>query len=491
MALVGRQYEREILAKLYDSDRAEFLALYGRRRVGKTFLIQQFIAKRQARAFYVTGIKDAPFSAQMTRFMKAMSDTFHQGYTLDPQDNWLSAFDKLLESITTHLGKTEKLILFFDEFPWMVTHKSGLLQALDHFWNQYFSQDGRIKLVICGSSASWIINNIINNKGGLHNRVTRKMLLKPFNLYETREFLLAKKIKLNHWQTTELYMVTGGIPFYLSFVEKGQSAAQMIESLVFREDAPLLNEFENLFSSLFEDATPYVDLVRVLAGHRYGMTQADMLKALPQLSKGGRLVDRLRDLQEAGFILSLTPFQHKKRGTYYRVIDEYTLFYFHWIEPMRRRLNEQALTSGYWQEIQRSAAWHSWAGYSFEGIVYKHIVSIRRKLGLSPTAIADSWRYQAPPRSKEVGAQIDLLFDRRDEAITLCEIKYTPKPFVIDKSYAEQLARKKAVFAEKTGTQKQLFLALIAAAGVKTNSYSEELVDNTITLEDLFAPVDG
>jgi len=389
MVLTGRVAEQQVLETFYQSKRAEFLTLYGRRRIGKTFLIKHFFAKKKGVFFHVTGIKDGNLTEQISRFVKSISDTFYKGSEIKERLNWFDAFDALTDAIDKHAEENKKIIIFLDEFPWMATHKSKLLQALDHFWNHYWSNDTRIKLVICGSSASWIINKIINNKGGLHNRVTKNILLKPFTLQEVKKFLSTQGVKLNNWQITQIYMVTGGVPFYLSSIEKGQSSAQAIEALAFTENAPLLKEFDNLFSSLFENEDPYIELLRIIAKHRYGIAQSDIAKQSKYFSQGGRIINKLKELKEAGFILGFKPHQHKKKGIYYRVIDEYTLFYFYWIEPIRDTLQETSLEKGYWQELQASAAWHSWSGYAFEAIVYKHLSHIRKKLGIPVTATAN------------------------------------------------------------------------------------------------------
>lgn len=486
----GRADERQTLENIYERQRAEFLAIYGRRRVGKTFLVKHFFKSKPCVFFHVTGIKDGLLQEQIANFVKAIGQAFYKGSELKARESWFDAFGALTEAINLHVEQSKRIVLFMDEFPWMATHKSKLLQALDHFWNHYWSDDPRIKLIICGSSASWIIGKIINNKGGLHNRVTRKILLKPFCLQETKQFLHAQSIKLNNWHVAQIYMATGGIPFYLSFIEKGQSSAQAIENLAFTSEAPLLKEFDNLFSSLFEEEEPYIELLRIIAKHRYGISETDIVKQSKNFSKGGRLTIKLRELKEAGFILGFKPYQHKRKGVYYRVIDEYTLFYFYWIEPIRDTLQEASLPKGYWQALQSSPAWYSWSGYAFEAIVYKHLSQVRKKLTIPPIAIAHSWRYVPKSHSKSQeesqGAQIDLLFDRNDDSITLCEIKFTAQAFTIDKAYAAQLIRKQDVFAKRTQTKKQLFTAMVSASGLRDNLYADDLIAGVVTLDDLY-----
>ena len=485
--LTGRAEEQHILNGLFHSDHPEFLALYGRRRIGKTFLIKRFFEKKECVLFSVTGIQNGELADQINRFILEIGEVFYKGSLLKEQKNWFNTFDILNDAIKKFVPKSTKVILFFDELPWMATHKSKLLSVLEYFWNQHWSNDPRIKLVICGSSASWIIKKIINNKGGLHNRITRKIQLLPFTLKETKTFLAAQGVQLNNKQVTQLYMLTGGIPYYLALAEKGLSAEQLIEHLAFKQNSILFKEFDNLFSSLFDDATPYIELLRIIANHRYGIGQEDLIKESKLSSRGGRASEKLTELEDSGFIISFVPHFHKKRGIYYRLIDEYTLFYLKWIEPLRKKLQKTSLDKNYWIKEQNTSAWLSWSGYTFEAICYKHLTQIKKKLGLNPNAIPSTWRYAPKTHSTEDGAQIDLLFDRQDDAITLCEIKYSNKPFVMTKATATSLQKKKDIFLNKTKTQKQLFFAMIASSDLKENAYTKEFIDNTVILDDLFA----
>lgn len=483
--VVARQEETKILEDLFNSHKAEFLGIYGRRRVGKTYLIRNFFKKKKCYFFNSTGIYNAPIDRQLSEFIKEISRVFFENIELKEKNNWFDTFELLTESLQrTHEDK--KIILFFDEFPWMATHRSKLLQALDFYWNRHWSQNKRIKLVICGSAASWIIQNIINNKGGLHNRLTYTMQLNPLNLSQTKAFLHNLKIKLNIKHITQIYMVTGGIPYYLSRIDPGLSATQIIEKLAFTKNSFLLNEFDNLYASLFNDSETYIEIVRTIAKKRYGLKQETLFSQIDKISKGGTVTKKLKELEDAGFLISFRPYGHQRKGIYYRVTDEYSLFYFDWIEPIKNTLLTRGLQKGYWGKIQKTPAWHNWAGYAFEAICYKHLAQISKALSLSPTAIPNTWRYSPTKNSKEQGAQIDLLFDRNDDAITISEIKYTEQPFVVDKQYAEVLKQKIAVFSKITKTPKQLFLTMVSANGLKNTLYSEEMVSSVATLEDLF-----
>lgn len=481
-----REDEQLTLKKALESNRPEFLALYGRRRVGKTHLIRNFFEGKDDCIFFdVAGSKDAPMSEQITNFIVRIGEVFFGGLKLASENNWNDTF-KLLTDVINKQNNNKTIILFFDEFPWMATKNSRLLQSLDYYWNQYWSKNNRIKLIICGSAASWVIDKIVNNKGGLHNRITRHIQLKPFNLAQTKQFLMSRDVDLNHRQLLQIYMVTGGIPYYLINVERGQSAAQVINQLAFKQKAPLLNEFDNLFSSLFEQHEICVEIIRLIAKHPYGLNKEDIYKKIGKNLKGKKGISILKSLEDTGFITSFKPHLHKRKGIYYRVIDEYTLFYLKWIEPVKDALIKESFEEGYWQIQQKLPAWQSWSGYAFEAICYKHIPQIKKALKLSPIDIPGTWRYAPRKLTQDTGAQIDLLFDRQDDVITLCEIKYSDKPYTIDKSYAENLQRKIAIFKAQANIDKQIFMVMIAANGIKSNHYSNELLNGVVTLDDLF-----
>jgi AAA+ ATPase superfamily predicted ATPase len=489
--IVGREAEQAMLELAYQSTQPEFIGLYGRRRVGKTYLIRNHFSNRKETIFfYATGMKDGTLIEQMTNFTEEIGEAFlYPGARLEIKKNWRDTFRTLSDNIKA-VPESKKIVLFFDEFPWMVTKNSRLLQTLEYYWNHHWSRDARLKLIICGSSAGWILKNIINNKGGLYNRVTRTICLEPYNLNKTKKFLNHQKIKLNNKQIAYLYMILGGIPYYLSQIEPGFSANQIIEKLAFNKNSFLLKEFTNLYATLFNTPDIHIELARVIANHRYGMGQENLVRKIKDISSGGRAITWLEDLEQAGFILRFKPFEHSKKGIYYKMIDEYSLFYFYWIESLKGSLLEKGMRKGYWESIQQSPAWSSWIGYAFEAICYKHIPQISKALNIGPTAIPSTWRYTPLKGSKSPGAQIDLLFDRNDDSITICEIKYTDEPFLIDKQYAEKLTKKIDVFKKITGTNKQIFLAIISANGVKKNIYSEEMVDGVVTLDDLFKSED-
>ncbi len=483
VTIAGRVQEQKILKNLLASKKAEFLALYGRRRVGKTFLVKNFFTQSNCVFFHATGIQKGKLQEQLKQFSKQIGDTFYNGAAMAPYTNWFDAFEALTKG-TEQLGN-KSIVLFFDEFPWMSTRRSRILQALEYYWNRYWNHDQRIKLIICGSSASWIIEKIINSKGGLYNRTTRTMRLDPMTLAESQSFLISQGIRLNQRQVLDLYMAFGGIPHYLSLISPGLSAHQCINELCFRKNGALVEEFERLFASLFLETEDYISLIRIIATARCGISQTQVVRESKHL-QGGRITQKLKQLEEAGFILKFIPYRHQKKGAFYKIIDEYTLFYLNWIEDYIKSTQKQDRSSDYWISKAQSPSWKSWAGLAFEAVCHKHTAEIRKALSIDPGADVGSWRYVSRTRNKDVGTQIDLLFDRPDGVITVCEIKHSDKAFSIDKEYAEILKRKIAIYQRQTRTRKQIFLAMITSNALKPSKYSKELVSQNASLDDLF-----
>ena len=477
MMLVARDREIKILKKFLKSDKPEMMAVYGRRRVGKTFLIKNFFQGNAAIFFHVTGVEKGSYLTQRQNFCRRLSEVFHNNLPIQTPKDWQGIL-LILKNTIDNIPKEKKIVLFFDEFPWMVTPRTKLLESLEYFWNEYWSNDTRIKLVICGSSASWIIKNIINNTGGLFQRVTYRLKIEPFKLSQAKLFLESRGIHFTHQQIALLYMVVGGIPLYLEQASKGLTADQIIDELCFSKNGLLFDEIKELYKSLFKHEGVYIKITQEVAKHPEGISK-DMLSKRLKLSRSGRLSQRLEELEDAGFILSFTPYQRKERGEFYKIIDEYTMFYFYWISPNLHTIRNISEPVGIWLDKTKSGAYYAWKGHAFESICYQHISNIIHGLQLRQSSQPYGWREQS--------AQIDLLFDRPDDAITLCEIKFSEKPFVIDNQYAKILENKKAIFIQYTKTKKQVFLALISANGLKENSYSKKLIDQLIVLDDLFS----
>lgn len=487
--IIGREREKKIFEQILEAKNAQFVAVYGRRRVGKTHLIREFFSPLADVYFSITGIKNGSLTEQLFTFQQELEKVFYEGRPIPKLRSWREAFETLSACVEQKAKdpSIKNIIIFLDELPWLSSKKSKLLQAIDHYWNTRLSLISPLRLIVCGSAASWIINQLIHAKGGLHNRLTQTLRLAPFNLKETRDFLKTEcGASFNFIQVLEIYMALGGIPYYLKNIKSGYSAAQNIGKICFEEGAYLSGEFDKLFSALFDHAEVYEKIVRALASKKEGMSRNDLIKKT-KLSSGGGLASKLRELEESGFIASFNPYKKKVKDVYYRIIDEYIIFYLKWIDKSPKRMFAGD-GEKYWQENARTPSFRSWAGYAFEGICLKHYRQIQVALGLNNIACdTATWRYIPPPRSAhEQGAQIDLLFDRSDGIIHICEIKYSAEPFTVDRSFAQELKQKISVFETKIKLKKQIFVALIAPYGFEKTSWSKELITNCVTAEDLF-----
>lgn len=482
--IIGRQEEKLKIKKRITSGEAEFIAVYGRRRVGKTCLIRHVIESTKSKYIEVTGLKDGSLKDQLNIFITAVVETLNLEFSLARPASWMEAFKMLSSVILKH--KKKPFVIFLDELPWLATPKSRLLQALDHFWNTKWSRYPHVKLIVCGSAASWILDNLISAAGGLHNRLTDSILLKPFDLKETIEFLSSRSISVSPKQALEMYLVMGGIPFYLKGIEKGRFAAQNIDQMCFTSKGLLYLEFERLYRSLFKYSEYYVAIIRIIAKYPEGIDQGVLSAQLSLSSTGGTLTKRLNELEEAGFIISFVPYGRAKKGVYYRIIDEYTLFYIRWIEPVSNRIKLGTSQGHYWQSKSQTPSWKSWSGYAFEAFCYKHIDKIVQAMNIHAGFEIGTWRY-IPKSKDEKGVQIDILLDRSDGIINIIEIKYSQKPFRITKQYANQLGDKIDVFQEHQKTDKEIHLTMITLNGLFENAYSESLVSNTLCLDDFLS----
>lgn len=485
LTLIGRDTELELLETLWSSKFPEFLAVYGRRRIGKTFLITEFL-KNKGPHLKITGSKNAPLSEQLTNFMDALSATFYQGAPLATPKSWREAFKYLTKAVKELIPTDTPFVLFLDELPWLAGKKSRLLEMLDYFWNTEWSLMPQFKLIACGSAASWMLENLVHATGGLHNRLTRTLLLKPFNLTEAHDFLKALGFKYSPAQTLAIALVTGGVAHYLKLLSKDLAPAQNIQALCFNEQGPLKDEFPKIFKALFDQAEDNQKIIQALAQSHQGLQRAEIATAT-QLSSGGTLTKRLEELEAAGFIKSIIPYGNDKKEQQFRVIDNYSLFYIHWIFPLSQHL---ALKPDYWQEQLNTPPWYQWSGYAFENICFQEAWQIARALKINDlVSFMNNWKSRGEPGLKNgvnKGTEIDLVFIRKDKMATLCEIKFNHEPFIIDKNYAANLMNKLARFKQAHPEFEQVELAFITYKGLKENIWSTELVDRQMTIEDLF-----
>ena len=469
------------------SDRASLVALYGRRRVGKTHLVRGHLAPLAGTYFEAIGEHQAARDVQLASFRERLEEVFFK-HRLPELQNWRVALsllgDGVIEAAKRHPSRP--VVVFFDELPWMATHRSGLLPAIDHLWNSRLSQVPNLVWVLCGSAASFMLDRLINAKGGLHNRITHRIRLEPFRLKETREFLATRQLRRGTVHTLELYMALGGVPYYLLQVPPSTSASQAIGKLCFDRSGQLRDEFPRLFASLFDESGEHEAIVRAVARKRGGMSRNELVSGA-RLRTGGRVTKWLGELEAAGFLARFTPYGKTRRDTSYRLVDELSLFHLTWIEPAAPS-TFGARGARYWQAKAATPAYRAWAGYSFEGVCLKHSLEIERALGIDGTANeVGTWRYVPPAKSQDEGAQVDLLFDRSDGLINLCELKYSHENFVLTKAYARQLATKVDVFKARTKTKKDVVITLVTPHGLEPGLWNDEVIDSVVTMKDLMA----
>ena len=471
--IAGRDDEQALLLHIERSGEPELVAVYGRRRVGKTYLIRNVFQKQMA--FEMSGVHNATLRQQLENFSRAFSK-FNNNQPLSRPANWAEAFGMLITHLTP-LIKRKRRVIFIDEFPWLSTPRSGFMQAFESFWNTWASRQKNLIVVICGSAAAWMIQKVINNRGGLHNRVTRRIRLLPFTLCETETFLKARKINLDKYQLLQLYMAMGGIPQYLKEVQTGESAIQAIDRACFTKDGLLHDEFNNLFLSLFSDAAYHIAIIRALAKKGIGLTRSGIIEAC-KFTSGGGITQILNELAESGFITPYIPFDRTAKDNIYRLTDEYSRFYIKFIEG--RRFSGR----GTWSSFSTGTSWKSWSGAAFESICMKHIHQLKKALGIESVHTETSvWR----SRSKEgPNAQIDLLIDRRDQCINICEMKFSTDAYEVTKEYAKELDNKLSSFRSNTHTRKTLFLTMVTTHGVKNPQKFPGLIQNEISMEALF-----
>ncbi|MEZ4852499.1 MAG: ATP-binding protein [Bacteroidia bacterium] len=429
--MIGRKKEISIFEKAYASNKPELIAVIGRRRVGKTFLIRNYFDDKID--FEMVGLKDGNLEQQLRNFSYSLKEASNGQHSVEktPKD-WLEAFYFLREYLESSPDKNRKKVVFIDELPWVATAKSDFLTGFSFFWNSYASKSNII-VIICGSATAWMIKKIINNKGGLHNRVTKKILLQPFSLAETEEYFQSRHLSFERYQIIQLYMTMGGIPHYLDQVEGGKTAIQNIDEICFSPLGLLRTEFDNLYSSLFTHPERYERIVNALASSWKGLSRTEVLNQT-NLKDGGGISTILTELEQSGFISSYVPFNKKKKDTLYRLTDNYSLFYLKFIKGIPP--NE----SGNWQSLSQTQSWKTWSGYAYENICLQHIEKIKEALGISGVHTRH-FGFYAKGNDTMQGAQIDILIDRMDNAISLCEVKfYNENEYTLTKEEAEKFA---------------------------------------------------
>jgi predicted AAA+ superfamily ATPase len=467
--ITGRDNEQKRLQELYDSDNPEFIAIYGRRRVGKTYLVRRMFGDKFI--FDLVGLANASTKEQLINFNLSLKRTSNQDFRL--AKNWLEAFEQLISLLKS--VKRKRKVIFIDEISWLDTQRSGFISALEHFWNGWACVQNDIMLIVCGSATSWIMNNLINNHGGLHNRLTATINLQPFTLLECDRYFQSRAMNFSRYQIAECYMVMGGIPFYLSHIKKGLSMQQNIDNMFFNSNSELKNEFKNLYASLFKNASDYVKVVEVLSKKLKGLSRSEIVK-FTKINSGGKLSEILQNLEYGGFIRSYSAFKKRKRDVLYQLLDAYTLFYFNFLEK-----NEYK-DEHFWTNSINTPLHNTWAGYAFEILALLHIKQMKQALEIGGVQSAVySWRSE----NSSPAAQIDLLIDRKDEVINLCEMKFSNAQYAITKNYEEVLRNKIAAYRVETKTCKAIHLTMLTTLGIAKNKYAE-IVQKELLLNDLF-----
>ncbi len=467
--IIGRKEEQQLLHDIYHSSKSEFVAVCGRRRVGKTFLVREYFENEIV--FHSSGLANSGIAEQLSVFSRELQ--LLAGEPLPTAASWMDAFFTL-RSCLEKIDVPRKVILL-DELPWMDTPRSGFVAALEYFWNVWASARHDIVLIVCGSATSWMTDKLINSHGGLHNRLTNIIYLQPFTLGECRAFFQSRGFHLSDYEIAEYYMILGGTPFYLDLLRNSMSLSQNIDNLLFRSAGTLHNEFGNLYAALFKNSSDYITVVKALTACRSGMTRNEIVEATGMHS-GGALTTILNNLTACGFVREYRNFLGRRGSDrLYQLVDFFTLFYF-------RFMNRKG-DSCQWMSIQGKPEFHAWAGLTFELLVLHHIKQLKRALGISGVQTEEfAWR----GGDANGQSQVDLVISRADQTLNVCEMKFCVGEYEITKTYNGNLREKVARIMQATGMKKSVLLTMITTHGVKPGTYSG-IVQQQVTLDDLFA----
>ena len=471
MKIIGRRREKDCLMQCLKSKRPEFVVVYGRRRIGKTYLIKEYF--NQQFSFYATGLTDEKMKGQLRGFGASLNEYGYEDKTV-PKD-WFEAFSrlrKLLESNKVYREPiNNKRLVFIDELPWMDTVKSDFKSALEYFLNSWASSQEDMILITCGSATAWIINNLLTNKKGFHNRVTRRIHLAPFTLAECEELFELNDVVMTRKQMIESYMFFGGVPYYLNLMDSRLSLAQNVNEMCFKEQGPLYDEYYSLFYSLFDKPEKHMAILNALAKKKEGMTRVEIAE-IKEIGGGSVLTKDLRELTECGFIRKFNTLSGGEKDAFYQIIDPFTLFSIKFLE--NKKFDS-------WNEYINSPGYNSWRGNSFEIVCFNHIDQIKAALGISGIETREfAWR-----GSSENAAQIDLIISRKDGVTNLCEMKFTNESYALGADECEKIQYRLAQFQKESGYKDAIHVTMICGNGYKQNKYSG-IIQNVILGDDLF-----
>lgn len=468
--MIGRRTEQKELLRAFESKQSEFVALYGRRRVGKTFLVNELFNGQFA--FRATGIEEGSKREQLDLFREELK---RQGLPKCPRlTSWIAAFSRLEDLLEASDAK--KKVVFLDELPWFDTPCAGFLRAFEAFWNGWATARNDILLVVCGSATTWMLRKMLRARGGLHNRVTVQLPIAPFTLKECEAYAASQNLEFDRGQIAECYMAMGGVAYYWSLLREGESVAQGFDRLFFGDSAVMRDEFKRLFSSLFKMERRHVEIVKTLAEKKSGMTREEVLAALGE-SSNGDVSECLSELVECGFLRRYSQPGKVKRGAVYQLIDNYTLFYFQFLNGWKGNDPQ------FWSHHFLSPRLNAWRGMSFERVCFWHIPQIKAALGISGIgADVYSWRGKDPEGR---GAQIDMLIDRADNTISVCEMKYSQDEYDMTAEEAGNIRRRGNLFAKVIKSRKAIQNVLITNFGMRRSKHSG-IIHREVTLDDLF-----
>lgn len=476
--IIGRDKEKAELMRLYNKSQAQLVAVYGRRRVGKTYLVRELFNEQLA--FYHTGVSPSEFSEssllelQLMAFHSSLARYGEKGQAC-PQ-NWMEAFDRL-STLLEQEDKEKRLVVFIDEMPWMDTPRSGFITAFEHFWNGWGAGRDNLMLIVCGSATSWIQDNLINSYGGLYDRVNAEIQLSPFSLQETEQLLRSQDVMLTRYDILQLYMALGGIPMYLNYVEPGLSLAQNIDLLFFNKKAKLKDEFERLFNSIFRSPEPYKAIIRLLSNRQSGYSRDEICQST-NITSGKYLSEMLRALEASDFIEYYQPFEENKRNKKYRLIDPFCLFYLDQVEGRNRKAN-------FWRDNENRPALNTWRGRAFENACLLHVEQIKQAMGVSGVA-SDNSSWTLRGMDDVQGMQIDLIINRADRVVNLCEMKYVSTEFEVKSDYEMKLRERIQWVVSHVSRRHNVQMTLVTTFGLKFGLHSG-IFQRVVTLDDLFS----
>ena len=471
--MIGRKRELGVIRDCMDADRSRLIVVYGRRRVGKTFLVREAFDYRFT--FTHTGLERGGYREQLSEFWNSLKRQWNADCRMP--SSWSEAFELLKDAITE--SKDARKTVFIDELPWMDTRNSGFVNAVESFWNGWASARKDVVMVVCGSAAAWMSKKVLQNKGGLFNRANRTIYLEPFTLAECEAYVEAEGLVMDRKDIVSAYMVFGGAPYYWSLLDRGESLSQNIDRLFFGTRPELAEEFVRLYRSVFSNPEPYIAVVTALGRKKCGMTREEIVAAVPDAGNDGALTAVLRNLETSGFVRRYVETGNVKKGSVFQLIDNYTLFFFQFVQGYAGHDAHR------WSNMSNDQRRRTWEGLAFERVCLQHSRQIKVALGIAGVETSESaWRCAS--RDPDVrGAQIDLVIERGDRVVNLCEMKFAAEKFVIDAEYASRLREKVGAFRRETGVRGNCHLTFVTTYGLRRNSHSG-MVQSEVTLDDLF-----